>query len=110
VPGGRGKQRKPVYGSNEEVFRFRRPASVPEWMAAPEDGCAEFLGLRREWPDLQGRPRIWYTTLVYFDVYLKDYRIKRYAPDDYDSFVKDMRSLPTPITFEMMEQRGFRLE
>ena len=112
-PGKRLKRLKlageAVWTSNE-VCRFRRPAMIPEWMHAPEDGCAEIVGLWKTWPDTSGRVRVWFTTLVYFDRYYKDSMIKRYDPDDYETFVADFGRLPLIITMDLMLEHGFKID
>lgn len=111
MPGGRGKSKLYKGWEFEQVCCFRRPAMVSDWMLAPpDDGCAEITGHRRVGPDAEGRRCVWFTVVVYFDRYYKDSMIKRYDPNDYETFAADLGRLPLIITMDLLYEQGFRIE
>ena len=106
----RMRRAKEVSWVSDEFCTLRRPVILPEWMNPKADGCAEIVGLRKTWPDTEGRIRTWITALVYLDVCDKDVLIKRYPPDDDTSFGADLGRFPPILTIDILNDLGFIVE
>jgi hypothetical protein len=97
----------------DRVFELRRPASAPEWCRiedpglASTEGLVRIVGVLRIGPDRMNVTRHRLTVHFYFDDHHEIYS-KWYPEDDLTSVREDLSHLPSIITYETAEARGFQ--